>query len=145
MLIISNNSYKSWLSTNYREEWLTFFTPSYNRAKFLPRIYKCLSNQTNRCFVWVLVCDGSEDNSIEIAKNLLSREEFPMLFIYKENGGKHSAFKVALDHTITEFFICMDDDDLYHPETVDTFLNHIGKIRITGSRIPIINSHMVVL
>lgn len=132
MILLQNQKYKDWIKSSDGKGWLTFFTPSYNRAKFLPRLFDCLKAQTNRNFVWILVCDGSSDNTDEIAKELLAQEVFPMMFISKENGGKHSAFKVALENTKTEFFICMDDDDIYSPESANTYLEEWARIKEEG-------------
>lgn len=132
MIVIENQKYKDWINSSDGKGWLTFFTPSYNRAKFLPRLFDCLKAQTNRNFVWILVCDGSSDNTDDVAKELLDQEVFPMLYISKENGGKHSAFKVALESTKTEFFICMDDDDMYSKDSVNTFLQEWDRINNEG-------------
>lgn len=132
MDIIQNKKYRDWEDSCNGEGWLTFFTPTYNRAQFLPRLFEMLKNQTDNHFIWLLVCDGSQDDTLDVAKELLAREDFPMMFIYKENGGKHSAFKVALDNTSTEFFICMDDDDLYNELAVETFLKEWLKISEEG-------------
>ena len=129
---IHNQKYKEWLASDTGNGWITFFTPSYNRAKFLPRLYDCLNSQTNKRFVWILVCDGSTDNTDDVAKGLLSFEDFPMLYIKKENGGKHSAFKVGLENTRTEFFICMDDDDIYSSDSVAVFLEEWVHIKNEG-------------
>lgn len=101
---------------------ITFFTPTYNRSKFLKRIYQCLKEQTLKQFVWIVVNDGAKDNTDEIALDLLRKNEIPMFYISKKNGGKHSAFKVALEACKTEYFQCMDDDDLYDANSVCTFL-----------------------
>ncbi len=123
---------------------ITFFTPTYNRSKFILRIFECLKNQTDKHFVWILVNDGAVDETDEVALELLRSNEIPMLYIKKENGGKHSAFKVALDACETEYFQCMDDDDVYDERAVEVFLdnwrkvgerNDIGAIR-TLSRLP---------
>lgn len=132
MIVIENQKYKEWIKSSNGKGWLTFFTPSYNRAKFLPRLFDCLKAQTNRNFVWILVCDGSSDNTDDVAKELLDQEVFPMLYISKENGGKHSAFKVALESTKTEFFICMDDDDLYSLDSANTYLEEWNRIKEEG-------------
>lgn len=132
MTLLQNQSYNSWKQNSDGIGWLTFFTPSYNRAKFLPRLYDCINSQTDRRFVWILVCDGSSDNTDDVAKELLAREGFPMLYISKPNGGKHSAFKVALENTTTEYFICMDDDDIYSKDSVSTFLQEWDRINNNG-------------
>lgn len=132
MIILQNQKYKDWLNAGMYDGCITFFTPTYNRASFLYRIYDCLKSQTNKHFVWILICDGSVDNTLEVAKELLAREDFPFLFVYKDNGGKHSAFKIALENTVSEFFVCMDDDDKYKPEAADTFLREWGRITKEG-------------
>ena len=124
---------------------LTLFTPSFNRAKFLPRLAECVENQTCKDFVWIIVNDGSKDNTDEVAGELLNRNKFPLMYISKLNGGKHSAFKVALEHCETSYFQCMDDDDLYNADAVNFFLRkweeikakhmgHIGAIRTLARR-----------
>jgi len=132
MIYLQNQKYKEWEEEKHDDGWLTFFTPTFNRAYFLLRLYDMLVAQTNNHFVWLLVSDGSTDDTKEIADKLLVRDDFPMMFIYKENGGKHSAFKVALDNTITEYFICMDDDDLYQSDAVETFLSEWRRIEEEG-------------
>ena len=134
MILRQNQSYKKWVNAVEGIGWLTFFTPTYNRAKFLPRLYNCINAQTDKRFVWVLVSDGSSDNTDDIANELLSREDFPMLYISKPNGGKHSAFKVALENTLTEYFICMDDDDIYSRESVRVFLDEWERIKAEGKK-----------
>lgn len=126
--IIKNKYYVDKLkSTN--GSLLTFFTPTYNRARFLNRIETCLMQQTNKNFVWIIVNDGSNDNTDETVKELLSKEVLPLLYISKENGGKHSAFKAALEQCETTYFQCMDDDDIYAPESVDYYLRKWEEIK----------------
>lgn len=130
MTIIKNFEY---VNLKEREKgMITFFTPTFNRAKFLPRIYECLSKQTDSHFVWIIVNDGSSDNTEEIVAELLRREEIPILFISKPNGGKHSAFKAAFEVTETEYFMCMDDDDIYSEMSVKTLLRLWNKVKEDG-------------
>lgn len=118
MTILYNDKYPDVTFSNV----ITFFTPSFNRLRYLPRIVECLSKQSNRNFVWILVNDGSADNTDVYARELLKTVSFPMMYISKENEGKHSAFKIALDKCNTEYFQCMDDDDLFSSDSVDFFL-----------------------
>lgn len=132
MTILSNNAYTKWWGEKTRGGEITFFTPTYNRSSFLNRIYDCLLAQTNKSFVWILVNDGSTDNTVEVAKKLMDKNDFPILFISKENGHKHSCFKVALENCQTEFFVCMDDDDIYKPNSVEFFLREWKIIKEDG-------------
>ncbi len=118
----ANALYEKLTAEELRDSFITLFTPTFNRAKFLPRVYECLRAQTDRRFLWILVNDGSRDDTDAVAAELLGRNEFPMLYISKPNGGKHSAFEVALAATRTEYFLCMDDDDRYSPEAIATYL-----------------------
>lgn len=108
---------------------ITLFTPTYNRAKFLYRIYNCLISQTNKRFVWIIVNDGSQDNTDEVCCHLVNENRIPILYLSKENGGKHSAFKVALAECKTEYFQCMDDDDIYDSKSVDFYLKAWSKVK----------------
>ncbi len=119
--IIANQSYKE--KVEEKKDLITFFTPTYNRANFLPRIEDCLLNQTCKGFVWIIVNDGSKDNTDEVALSIIKKERLPVKLISKENGGKHSAFKVALEACETTYFQCLDDDDIYFPGAVDFFLS----------------------
>lgn len=112
-----------------RSNTITFFTPTYNRAAFLPRLYRCLQNQTSTNFVWIIVNDGSKDNTNEVVGVFIAKDELPILYITKTNGGKHSAFKVALEQCKTEFFQCMDDDDIYDEKSVEFYLKEWAIIK----------------
>ena len=111
---------------------LTFFTPTFNRCKFLPRIYDCLLKQTCKDFVWIVVDDGSSDGTAAVMERIVSENKIPVKYLQKVNGGKHSAFKVALDNCFTPYFQCMDDDDIYAVNSVEFFLNEWKKIKEQG-------------
>lgn len=130
--MVRNVTYRQWEENEKCDGYITFFSPTYNRSAFLPRIYNCLLSQTDRHFVWILVNDGSTDNTEAIAADLVQREEIPILYISKPNGGKHSAFETALIQCKTEFFQCMDDDDIYSPDSVEVFLREWKTITEEG-------------
>ena len=85
--------------------YLTFFTPTYNRSKFLKRVYDNLLKQTDKRFCWIVVNDGSTDDTDEIMRHILNRNDIPICYISKNNGGKHSAFQYALKQCQTELFV----------------------------------------
>ena len=71
---------------------LTIFTPAYNRAHTLPRTYESLLQQDCKEFIWLIVDDGSQDNTAELVRQWQSQDNgFEIRYIYKENGGMHTA------------------------------------------------------
>lgn len=130
--ISSNELYEHITSFETKNKCISFFTPTYNRAQLLDRVYTCLKEQTNKNFLWIIVNDGSSDDTDSYGQKILEENIIPILYIKKENGGKHSAFKVALDHCETEYFQCMDDDDIYDENAVDMYLNLWKKIELKG-------------
>lgn len=91
---------------------ITVFTPAYNRAKTLPRTYSSLINQDCKDFVWLIVDDGSSDETGELVKKWQQAENgFEIRYIYKENGGMHTAHNTAYENIDTELNVCIDSDD----------------------------------
>ena len=122
MKLFKNTKYEDAIKKGHKG-WLTFFTPTYNRSQFLHRIYDGLVKQTNSKFVWIVVNDGSTDDTDYTIKSILHEDKIPILYICKENGGKHSAFKTAFENCRTDYIMCMDDDDIYSELSVETFLD----------------------
>jgi hypothetical protein len=76
---------------------ITIFTPTYNRAYSLPRLYESLKKQTYNNFEWMLINDGSTDNTDEIIKSWLNDNIITINYIKQENGGKHRAINKGLE------------------------------------------------
>lgn len=100
------------------KEWLTIFTPTYNRAELLKRVYEKLKCQTEKNFVWIIIDDGSSDNTSDTVEKWIEESEFNIQYIYQENAGKQRAVNTALEHCITRWFAFCDSDDWYLPDTV---------------------------
>lgn len=99
---------------------ITVFTPTYNRAHLLPRVYESLCQQTFRDFEWVIVDDGSTDETISVAqcwtnvsspKGEVGGELFPVRYFRQENGGKHRAINKGVKEARGELFFIVDSDD----------------------------------
>lgn len=100
------------MSKNMNNIKLTIFTPAYNRAHILKRTYESLLLQSCKNFIWLIIDDGSEDNTAQIVKEWQNKENgFEIQYIYKENGGMHTAHNVAYDNIHTELNVCIDSDD----------------------------------
>lgn len=91
---------------------LTIFTPAYNRAHTLPRTYKSLLNQECKDFIWLIVDDGSSDGTAELVQEWQKKNNgFEIRYIYKKNGGMHTAHNTAYENIDTELNVCIDSDD----------------------------------
>ena len=102
---------------------ITVFTPAYNRAHTLPRTYESLKKQSNKNFIWLIIDDGSTDNTKELINQWIhENNEFEIQYIYKENGGMHTAHNIAYENIYTELNVCIDSDDCLADESIDKIL-----------------------
>lgn len=103
---------------------LTVFTPAYNRAHTLPRTLESLRKQENKNFIWLIIDDGSTDSTQELVESWLKEDYgFQIKYIYKENGGMHTAHNVAYENIDTELNVCIDSDDCLADNAVNIILN----------------------
>lgn len=108
---------------------LTIFTPAYNRAHTLLRTYKSLCNQTNKDFEWLIIDDGSTDNTADIVKKWITNADFKIKYIYQENQGMHGAHNTAYDNIETELNTCIDSDDYMPDNAVESIITFWNKNR----------------
>ncbi|MCR5666880.1 MAG: glycosyltransferase family 2 protein [Eubacterium sp.] len=103
---------------------LTVFTPAYNRAHTLHRCYESLKRQTCDDFLWLIIDDGSSDNTKELVEGWM-REELPfeIRYEYKENGGMHTAHNRAYQLMDTLLNVCIDSDDYMSDNAVELIVN----------------------
>ena len=93
--------------------FLSVFTPAYNRAHTLHRTYESLLRQDCKDFVWLVIDDGSTDNTAELVSQWQKKDNgFEIIYIYKENGGMHTAHNTAYENIDTELNVCIDSDDM---------------------------------
>lgn len=112
---------------------LTVFTPAYNRAHTLPRTYESLLRQNCKDFVWLIVDDGSVDNTADIVRHWQEVDNgFEIRYIRKENGGMHTAHNAAYANIDTELNVCIDSDDCMADGAVERILNEWGLVRHLG-------------
>lgn len=94
------------------EKLLTVFTPTYNRAHTLGRTYESLRKQSCQCFDWLIVDDGSTDGTESLVRVWQEEDNpFKIRYIYKKNGGMHTAYNTAYENIETELNVCIDSDD----------------------------------
>jgi glycosyltransferase involved in cell wall biosynthesis len=107
---------------------LTVFTPTYNRAHTLPRLYRSLCRQTNKNFLWLVVDDGSTDNTRLLIDGYIKEGVIPIDYIYKENGGLYTGYNVAYEHIDTELNVCVDSDD-FMPDNAIALIVDTWRVR----------------
>ncbi len=90
---------------------LTIFTPTFNRAYILPSLYESLCEQTCQDFIWIVVDDGSTDNTRELIEGWQNESKIEIKYRQQENGGKMRAHNRGVEMSETELFMCVDSDD----------------------------------
>lgn len=111
--------------------YLTILTPSYNRGHCLPRLYESLKKQTNRQFKWLLVDDGSEDDTEGLVKGWQKEAQMELCYLKKENGGKHTALNLGIAAINTELTFIVDSDDWLPECAVETILQYHERFKET--------------
>lgn len=103
---------------------LTVFTPAYNRAYSIHLCYESLLRQTCKDFEWLVVDDGSSDNTRELIESWQKKDNgFEIKYVYKENGGMHTAHNTAYENIETELNVCIDSDDYMTDDAVENIVN----------------------
>ncbi len=109
---------------------ITVFTPAYNRAHTLPRTYNSLLKQENKDFIWLIVDDGSTDNTAELVKEWQQKDNgFEIRYVFKENGGMHTAHNSAYENIDTELNVCIDSDDMLSEGAIEAILKKWTSVR----------------
>lgn len=103
---------------------LTVFTPTYNRAHTIGRTYESLLRQTCDDFEWLVVDDGSTDNTEELVKGWIKENKIPIRYIYQENGGLYTGYNTAYANIDTELNVCIDSDDFMPDNAVELITDY---------------------
>lgn len=90
---------------------ITIITPTYNRSNFLLDVYKSLLKQKKKNFEWLIVDDGSTDDTKEVVNKIKNEDKIKIKYLYKKNGGKHTALNIAFKELKTKLAIILDSDD----------------------------------
>jgi glycosyltransferase involved in cell wall biosynthesis len=106
----------------------TVFTPTHNRASTLPRVYDSLKPQTLRDFEWLVVDDGSTDNTRELVEKWRAEANFPIRYVYQPNQGKPTASNRGVQEAAGELFLTLDSDDSCLPQALERLKFHWDSI-----------------
>ncbi|MCL6572366.1 MAG: glycosyltransferase family 2 protein [Bacillus sp. (in: Bacteria)] len=114
---------------------LTVFTPTYNRAFCLETCYRSLTRQTSKAFIWLIIDDGSTDNTRELVTSWQKESQIEIKYFWQENMGMHGAHNTAYELIETELNVCIDSDDYMPEQAVEkiiTMWNKYGNERYSG-------------
>ena len=102
---------------------ITVFTPTFNRAALLPRVFAALLNQTVLDFEWIVIDDGSTDNTENVVLNFKESSPFEIVYRKQSNKGKVRSINEALKIARGHFFLVLDSDDWCEPHAFQRFVD----------------------
>ena len=110
--------------------YFTVFTPTYNRGGVLKRLYKSLKKQTFQDFEWIVIDDGSTDDTSKLMESILQEDKnLKIVYEKKENGGKHTAINMGAELAHGEFFFIVDCDDYLPDNSLEIIHRYTEQIR----------------
>lgn len=112
---------------------ITVFTPTYNRAELLKNAYESLKKQTVKDFEWLIVDDGSTDDTKQVVESFISEKILDIKYIYQENRGQYFAHNTAAKYAESELFTFLDSDDVYLDNTIEILLSYFNQIKLDDS------------
>jgi glycosyltransferase involved in cell wall biosynthesis len=98
---------------------ITVFTPTYNRAFCLDNLYSSLKNQTSSDFLWLIIDDGSSDNTKQLVQEWIDEKKIEIQYLYKPNGGMHTGHNMAYKNINTLLNVCIDSDDFMPIDAIE--------------------------
>lgn len=98
---------------------ISVITPTYNRAYILSKCYESLVKQTSQAFEWIVVDDGSSDNTEELVASFINENKIKIKYIKQANGGKHIAHNTAVLNSQGELVVCLDSDDVLTEDAIE--------------------------
>lgn len=108
---------------------LTIMTPTYNREKKLADCYSSLLAQTSKQFIWMVIDDGSTDNTETVVDQWKTEGKIRIIYLRKENGGKASALNVGFKNLSTPYACCLDSDDIFSEKAVELAIQQLEKVK----------------
>lgn len=98
---------------------ITVFTPTYNRAYIIKQLYDSLCRQTSQDFEWLIVDDGSTDNTKGLISTFISESKISIRYFWQKNGGKHSAINLGVNEAKSGWFFIVDSDDYVTNDAIE--------------------------
>lgn len=94
-----------------KKSLITIFTPTYNRAHTLKKVFDGLQAQKSLNFNWLIIDDGSTDTTETLVNEFIKISNFKITYLKKQNEGKHVAINLMLNIIETDLVAIVDSDD----------------------------------
>jgi len=107
---------------------ITVFTPTYNRAYIIDKLYGSLCMQICQDFEWLIVDDGSTDNTEELISFYISENKINIRYLKQPNGGKHRAINRGVQEAKGELFFIVDSDDQLPPNSIAVVSDYYSQV-----------------
>lgn len=114
---------------------LTIFTPTYNRGYILPQLYDSLLRQSDKRFEWVIIDDGSIDNTETLVEEWKKEDNINIIYCKQENQGKHIAINTGVNKSSGELFFIVDSDDYLAENAVETIFDFWNQKELNENQI----------
>ena len=108
---------------------VTVLTPTYNRAHTLSKLYNSLLDQSSKSFEWLIIDDGSFDNTKEVVQQFIREKKISIRYYFQKNGGKHRALNKGIKLINNELTIIVDSDDWLTKNAIKKILYYGEKYR----------------
>lgn len=107
---------------------ITIFTPTYNRAYILPKLYESLCAQTSKNFEWIVVNDGSKDETLDLLEKWNRDGQLNMRYSTQINSGKHVAINNGVKMAKGDLFFIVDSDDYLTEDAIESIAREWAKV-----------------
>lgn len=148
---ICSKDYIEFMNEDEVDNRVCILTPTYNRAYILQNLYESLKRQSDQNFVWIIVDDGSSDETEKLVYTWIEANDVKLLYLKKSNGGKHRALNYAMPHINSEYTCIVDSDDYLVDDAIVTIKKWIEECRhivnlagVSGTRGKSINKEKVI-
>lgn len=108
---------------------ISIVTATYNRGYILGELYKSLTNQTIKDFEWIIVDDGSNDDTMDIVSSFIDENQINIIYLKQSNKGKHQALNLGIDKCKGDLILFVDSDDIISEDCVEFLINEWNKIK----------------
>lgn len=114
---------------------VTVLTPTYNRKEYLNRLYESLVNQTCNDFEWLIIDDGSVDDTQKLIESFILEGKVNIKYVGKDNGGKHTALNLGFSRLESLLTIIVDNDDYLVSDAIECIIKMYEKYKLTDKEI----------